>query len=102
MIYRAVNIFSIKIQGLKLQCADHVEKWTINLIAAVNEKKMSRLGISKISNTLIDNAEDVDIVIPMYNLVECGQNYSITPVYGILLEKKLMMSMVILLDTKQK
>ena len=39
MIYRAVNIFSIKIQGLKLQCADHVEKWTINLIAAVNEKK---------------------------------------------------------------
>ena len=103
MIYRAVNIFSIKIQGLKLQCADHVEKWTINLIAAVNEKKkMSRLGISKISNTLIDNAEDVDIVMPMYNLVECGQNYSITPVYGILLEKKLMMSMVILLDTKQK
>ena len=52
--------------------------------------------------TKIDNAEDVDIVMPMYNLVECSQNDSITPVYGILLEKKLMMSMVILLDTKQK
>ena len=39
MIYRAVNILSIKIQGLKLQCLDHVEKWTINRMAAVNEKK---------------------------------------------------------------
>ena len=26
--------------------------------------------ISKINNTLIDNAEDLDIVMPMYNLIE--------------------------------
>ena len=26
--------------------------------------------ISKINNVLIDNAEDLDIVIPMYNLIE--------------------------------
>ena len=30
---------------------------------------------SKISNTLIDNAEDLDIVIPMYNLIEYSKNY---------------------------
>ena len=31
--------------------------------------------ISKINNTLIDNAEDLDIVMPMYNLLEYSINY---------------------------
>ena len=31
--------------------------------------------ISKINDTLIDNAEDLDIVMPMYNLIECSKNY---------------------------
>ena len=31
--------------------------------------------ISKINNTLIDNAEDLDIVMPMYNLLEYSKNY---------------------------
>ena len=31
--------------------------------------------ISKINNTPIDNAEDLDIVIPMYNLLEYSKNY---------------------------
>ena len=35
-------------------------------------------SISKINNTLIDNAEDLDIVMPMYNLLEYSQNYSKT------------------------
>ena len=34
--------------------------------------------ISKINNTLIDNAEDLDFVIPMYNLLEYSQKYSKT------------------------
>ena len=34
--------------------------------------------ISKINNALIDNAEDLDIVIPMYNLIEYSKNYSKT------------------------
>ena len=34
--------------------------------------------ISKINNTLIDNAEDLDIVMPTYNLLEQGKNYSKT------------------------
>ena len=37
-----------------------------------------RLCISKINSTLIDNAEDLDIVMPMYNLLEYSQNYSMT------------------------
>ena len=31
--------------------------------------------ISEINNTQIDNAKDIDIVIPMYNLIEYGDNY---------------------------
>ena len=33
---------------------------------------------SKINNTLIDNAEDLDIVMPMYNFLERSKNYSKT------------------------
>ena len=31
--------------------------------------------ISKINNTLINNAEDLDVVMPMYNLIEYSKNY---------------------------
>ena len=34
--------------------------------------------ISKINNTQIDNAEYIDIVMPMYNLIEYSDNYSTT------------------------
>ena len=30
--------------------------------------------ISEINNTQIDNAKDIDIVMPMYNLIECSDN----------------------------
>ena len=32
--------------------------------------------ISKINNTLVDNAEDLDVVMPMPNLLEYSKNYS--------------------------
>ena len=32
--------------------------------------------ISEISNTQVDNAKDIDIVIPMYNLIEYSDNYA--------------------------
>ena len=35
-------------------------------------------GIYKIHNTLIDSAEDLDVVMPMYNLLEYNKNYSKT------------------------
>ena len=31
--------------------------------------------ISKINNVLIENAEDLDIVMPMYNLIDYSKNY---------------------------
>ena len=34
--------------------------------------------ISKINNTQIDNAEYIDIVMPMYSLIEYSDNYSKT------------------------
>ena len=37
-----------------------------------------RSCISKISNTFIDNAEDLNIFIPLYDLLEYSDNYSMT------------------------
>ena len=34
--------------------------------------------ISEINNTQIDNAKDIDVVMPMYNLIEYSDNYSKT------------------------
>ena len=34
-----------------------------------------RSSISKIINTLIENAEDLDIATPMYGLLKCSDNY---------------------------
>ena len=34
--------------------------------------------ISKINNTQIDNSEYIDIIMPMYNLIEHSDNYSKT------------------------
>ena len=36
--------------------------------------------ISEISNTQVDDAKDIDIVMPMYNLIEYSNNYSKTSV----------------------
>ena len=37
-----------------------------------------RSCIAKINNTFIDNAEDLDVVMPMYNLLEYSGNCSVT------------------------
>ena len=34
--------------------------------------------ISEINNTQIDNCKDIDIIMPMYNLIECSDNYAKT------------------------
>ena len=31
--------------------------------------------MSNINNIQTDNAKDIDVVVPMYNLVECSDNY---------------------------
>ena len=63
--------------------------------------------ISKINNVLIDNAEDLDIVMPMYNLLEYSKNYrNQQEVFGIITEMNLiilllMMMTLLLLITMQ-
>ena len=43
--------------------------------------------ISEINNTQVDNAKDIDIVMPMYNLIEYSDNYpKTTGNYGNILE----------------
>ena len=32
--------------------------------------------MNEIKNTQVDNAKDIDVVIPMYNLIEYSNNYS--------------------------
>ena len=36
------------------------------------------LHLSEIKNTLVDNVKDIDIIMPMYNLMEYSNNYSKT------------------------
>ena len=43
-----------------------------------NKYGQKRLDSAKQSSTDIDNAQDVDIVMPMYNLIEDSDNYSET------------------------
>ena len=74
-----------------------VVKGTIDLLlAAANENDNApknvafknnaplRLCILKINSTLIDNAEDLDIVIPMYNPLQYSYNYYIRKVMELL------------------
>ena len=49
---------------------------TKNLTFKNNSPFMS--CISKINNTFIDSAEDIDVDIPMYKLLEYSDNYSMT------------------------
>ena len=53
-----------------------VVKGTITVIDSNNEAYDKKLAFK--SNALIDSAEDLDIVMPMYNLIEYCKNYSKT------------------------
>ena len=44
--------------------------------------------ISKINNTQVDNANDIDKVMPMYNLIEYSDNYSKTSNNLIFISRK--------------
>ena len=101
MIYQELNILltkniRFKSSMLRSDLCDYSDayifvKGTIDLLAddanendkaeknvAFKNNALFRSCISKINSTLIDNAEDLDIVMPMYNLLEYGQNYSMT------------------------
>ena len=57
----------------------------VNNTAAANNKKVIFKNcapftncINEINNTQIDNAKDIDIVMPMYSLIEYSDNYAKT------------------------
>ena len=45
---------------------------------AIKNNSPFRSWISKINSILIKDAEDLDIVTLIYNLIECSQDYSVT------------------------
>ena len=54
-------------------------KWEITVKGNDNaNRRNKKLTLRKINNTFIDNAEDPGIVMPMYNLLEYSDNYSMT------------------------
>ena len=57
----------------KLQIGDFIDERN-SFLAFKNNAPFTNC-ISKINNVLIDNAEDLDIVMPMYNLLEYSKNY---------------------------
>ena len=55
------------------------------MMLAEEQKKLNfrikdpfRPCISKINNRFIDNVENLDIAMSMYDLLECSDNYSVT------------------------
>ena len=62
----------------KITFADTDINHQINKEVAFTNNAPFRLSISKIINAFIDNSEDLDIAMPMYNLLECSDNYSMT------------------------
>ena len=49
---------------------DNHPKRKINIKLIFNNNAAFRSWLSKINNTFIDNAEDLDVAMPMYNLLD--------------------------------
>ena len=64
-----VDITLAKTNGKRI-----IEIRNIRFLAFKNNASFTNC-ISKINNVLIDNVEDLDIVMPMYNLLEYRKNY---------------------------
>ena len=61
-----------------ISVTDTINANKINKKPAFKNNAPFRSCIPKINNTFIKNAEDFDIVMPMYNLLEYKDNYSMT------------------------
>ena len=71
------NVYIVA-KGRKTVEEDNDDK-TRNKKLIFKNNALSRSCISKSNNTFIDNAEYLDIVMPIYDLLEYGDNYSMTP-----------------------
>ena len=95
---RTFNIIKFKTATLKSSLCDYSDAYilvkgtiTVNNTAAAdadannaNKKVIFKNCapfincISEINNTQVDNVKEIDKVMPMYNLIEYGLNYSVT------------------------
>ena len=114
-VYNVNSQIKFKTTMLKSSLCDYSDAYilvkgtiTVNSTAAegaaannINQKVIFRNCtncISEINNTQIDNAKDIDIVMPMYNLIEYSDNYAKQKVYGNIVKiYQLEMLMMILL-----
>ena len=71
-----IDAYIVGEEDITVEKTNNRDKHNRNLVLKNNAPFIS--SISKINNTLIDNAEDLDIVKPMYNLIEYSKNYSKT------------------------
>ena len=68
----------IVVQGIANVSADEKDRDEMDRDFVLKNNAPFISCISKINGVLIENAEDLDIVMPMYNLLEYTQNYSKT------------------------
>ena len=85
--YNAANEITYNTEVLKSNLCDYKDAYVLVLgditvigasqtqVAFKNCAPLTKC-ITKISETTIDNAENFDLVIPMYNLIEYSSNYS--------------------------
>ena len=59
---------------ISVEGAENRDKYNRNLVLKSNAPFIS--CISKINNALINNEKDLDVVMPIYNLLEYSKNYS--------------------------
>ena len=90
-VYNTNKDIRFKTTMLKSSLYDYSDAWILVKIRVTNIRAWDDAGArravfkncapftnckSEINNTKIDNAKDIDIVIPMYNLIEYSHNYS--------------------------
>ena len=68
----------IVVKGIVTVSADERDRDKMNRQVILKNNAPFISCISKINGVLIENAEDLDVVMPMYNLLEYSKNYSKT------------------------
>ena len=66
----------IVVKGIVTVSADGRDRDKMNRQVILKSNTPFISCISKINGVLVENAEDLDIVIPMYNLLKYSKNYS--------------------------
>ena len=65
----------IVVKGIVTASADERDRDEMNRQVILKNNAPFISCISKINGVLVENAEDADIVMPMYNLLEYSKNY---------------------------